>query len=126
MNIYSQITFFYYDNLVGACNFYENIFKFEIVQDQKMAKIYRAGKSFFGVVDGGKGSLRAKPDNAVMLTLIVDNVSEWYQYLKANNVKEIKKLTSGTYVESAFFEDPGGYIIEIQKFHNSDVQKEFK
>jgi len=126
MKVYSQVTFFYYQDLKTACDFYEKIFKFEVVQDQKMAKIYRIGKSFFGVVDGKKGSLRPKSENATMLTLIVDDVHEWYEYLKANNVKEIKGTASATYIESAFFMDPGGYVIEIQKFQNSDIQKEFE
>jgi predicted enzyme related to lactoylglutathione lyase len=62
MEIYSQITFFYYEDYKAACEFYENIFNFKVVQDQKMAKIYQIGKSFFGIVDGDKGSLRPQPD----------------------------------------------------------------
>lgn len=126
MKVYSQITFFYYKNYKAACDFYENIFNFEIVQDQKMAKIYRIGKSFFGIVDGEKGSLRPQPDNAVMLTIIVDNVTQWYEYLKGKNVKEIKSPSKGVCAESAFFMDPGGYVIEIQRFINNEIQREFE
>lgn len=35
------ITFFYYDDLDAAAQFYERVLEFELVLDQGMARIYR-------------------------------------------------------------------------------------
>lgn len=125
MKLNSQITFFYYKDLNKAVNFYENVLGLEIIQDQKMAKVYRIGKSYFGIVDGEKGSLKAQDKNAAMLTILVDNVEEWAAYLIEKNVTCIKNVSCGKFAKSAFFEDPGGYVIEIQRFLDDGVQKEF-
>lgn len=126
MIISSQITFFYYDNMEEASQFYEEIMRFPIVQDQGFAKIYRAGKSFFGIVDGKTGSLRAQSENAAMLTLLVDNVSEWHEYLVSNGVKVWKEPQKGSFAETGFYFDPGGYVVEIQHFNNPDEHKVFE
>ncbi len=116
MKAYSQITFFYYDDLKAAQEFYEKIFPVELVQDQRKARIYRIGKSFFGIVDGRKGSLRPQAVPSAMLTIIVDDVKEWHEYLISKDVRVVKGTISGTYIETAYYRDPGGYIIETQRF----------
>ena len=126
MELKSQITFFYYKDLQKAADFYENIFGLTAIQDQSMAKVYRLGKSYFGIVDGEKGSLKAQEKNAAMLTILVDSVEEWATFLKGKGVKCVKDVSCGKFAKSAFFEDPGGYIIEIQRFLDEEVQKEFE
>jgi predicted enzyme related to lactoylglutathione lyase len=126
MNKYSQITFLYYEDLIPASHFYENVLKLEIVQDQKMAKIYRIGRdAYLGIVDGNKGFLKAQPHSAVLVTLIVDDVEAWYSRLVAQGVKILQPPKKGKFAESVFFEDPGGYALEIQRFLDDDTQKEF-
>ncbi len=126
MKLQSQITFFYYKNLEEAARFYEDIFHLEIIQDQSMAKVYKLGKSYFGIVDGVKGSLKAQDYNAAMLTMLVDSVEDWCAYLDEKGVKCIKPCSCGKFAKSAFYEDPGGYVIEIQHFMNEEVHKEFE
>lgn len=126
MKLQSQITFFYYKDLAEAARFYEDIFGLEIIQDQAMAKVYKLGKSYFGIVDGEKGSLKAQEKNAAMLTILVDSVEEWAEYLDKKGVKCIKPISCGKFAKSAFYEDPGGYVIEIQRFLNETVHKEFE
>lgn len=126
MKIYSNITFFYYKDLDKASDFYENTLGAEVVQDQKMAKVYKFGKTYFGIVDGEKGSLKAQEKNAAMLTLLVDDVEEWTKFLISKGTKCTKDVGCGRFAKSSFFEDPGGYIIEIQRFLDDEIQKEFE
>ena len=56
MKQYSNITFFYYEDFEAAVDFYENIFKLEVVQDQGHCKLYRQGKCYFGIVDSAYGT----------------------------------------------------------------------
>lgn len=118
MIVNSQVTFFYYDDYAGAAKFYEEVMNFPLVQDQGWAKIYRAGRTFFGIVDGKAGSLKPREDNAVMLTLLVDNVMEWHEHLVAHGVKVRSMPDKEGFAEAALYYDPGGYIIEIQHFNN--------
>lgn len=121
------ITFFYYDDIMKVVPFYEELLGFELVLDQKMARIYRiAGNSYFGIVDGNRGHLRHQPRSAVLLTIVSEDVPGWHAKLKAAGVKGLSEQLRGTYCEHFFFEDPAGYAIEIQRFHNPDVAKLFR
>jgi len=120
------ITFFYYEDLLQAATFYEEVLGFELVLDQRMARIYRiAGRSYFGIVDGNLGHLRHQPTSAVLLTIVDEDVAGWHARLKAKGVAKLTEILRGTYCEHFFFEDPAGYAIEVQRFHNPDVAKLF-
>ncbi len=120
----SQITFLYYDDLEPIDEFYREVMGFETVVDQGWAKIYAVSEtSFVGIVDGTKGSLKPQKKNAVLVTLVVDDVYAWYEYLKGKGVKmtsEVKEHEA-IQVRGFFCEDPGGYAIEVQKFLDPDV-----
>ena len=91
-----------------------------------MAKIYRiAGRCYFGIVDGTKGHLKIQERNAVLLTIVVEDVKGWHEAMKSKNVKNLSDIHWGNYCEHFFFEDPVGYAIEIQRFHDADVAKLF-
>lgn len=104
---------------------FEGIFHLEIIQDQGFAILYKLGKSFFCIVDGNKGSLRAQLQNAAMLTIIVDDVKSWYEYLTAQGVKVKSNPSKNDFVENAFYFDPGGYIVETQTFLDHNIQNVF-
>lgn len=58
-----------------------------------------------------------------MITLVTDNpksVDEWHNNLKENNVKIITppKDIDEIGIRAFLFEDPEGYVIEIQYFYN--------
>ena len=126
MKQYSNITFFYYDDFAAAENFYENIFHLELVQDQGGCKLYRQGKCYFGIVDSAYGTIHALPKSACMLTIIVDNVMEWYEYLTSKGVKVMSGPNVNDWVENVFYLDPGGYVVETQTFLDPEVQKAFQ
>ncbi len=116
------ITFFYYDDIAPAAAFYEGVLGFELVLDQGMARIYRiAGRSYFGIVDGTRGHLKHQPKSAVLLTIVAEDVAGWHARLAAAGVAALTPIQRGTYCEHFFFEDPAGYAIEVQRFHDPKV-----
>jgi hypothetical protein len=121
------ITFFYYPDIHAVAPFYENVLRFELVLDQGLARIYRiAGNSYFGIVDGNRGHLRHQEKSAVLLTVVSEDVEGWHAKLTEIGVAGLTEMRRGTYCDHFFFEDPAGYAIEIQRFHNPDVAKLFR
>ena len=126
--IKSQITFLYYKDLAEPQRFYGEIMGFELVEDQGWAKIYRiGGNAFVGLVDESRGSRKVKEDSAVLLTLVVDDVPGWYEYLKEQGVKIVRELgqSDEIQVQYCFIEDPGGYMIEIERFLKPELAAVF-
>lgn len=127
MNSDYGITFFYYEDIHAVARFYEDVMEFELVLDQTMARIYRiAGSSYFGIVDGTRGHLRHRPDSAVLLTVVSEDVAGWHARLKAAGVDGLSDILRGTYCEHFFFKDPAGYALEIQRFHDPKVAALFR
>ena len=125
----SQITFLYYDDLVPASAFYEAVMEFEMVEDQGGAKIYRvSGNAYMGIVDEKFGYHKTHPENALLFTLVVDDVEQSYAYLKAKGVTVLDELTpAGTSKIRRFvIQDPGGYTIEVQQFLEPESAKIFQ
>jgi catechol 2,3-dioxygenase-like lactoylglutathione lyase family enzyme len=118
-NVQSQITFLYYTDLQPAAAFYGDVLGFDLVEDQAWAKIYRVGRdAFLGIVAGERGFHRPQAQNAVLLTLVVDDVPGWYAHLKGRGVKLLSEVQhrEDIQIRCFFFEDPGGYTLEIQQF----------
>ena len=129
LKLNSQITFLYYKDLNEAKDFFENILNLEIIDDQGDAIIYRIAKgAFIGIVDEKKGHCKAQDISAVLITLVTDNVKDWYEYLLSRGVKmetPIQKPKNFP-VECFFFKGPGGYEFEVQKFLIPETSEKFK
>ena len=126
----SGITWFYYDNFAQAAAFYEEVLGFESVVDQDWAKIYLISNgAFLGVVDAqaGKGSCTTQPESAVLLTLVVDDTNPWHAHLKEKGVSGLTEIQhrEDIQIECFFFEDPGGYRLEIQTFLDPQIARRF-
>lgn len=120
------ITFFYYPDIHAVTAFYETVLGFELVLDQGLARIYRiAPNSYFGIVDGNRGHLKHQEKSAVLLTIVAQDVETWHARMTASGVAGLTEIRRGTYCDHFFFEDPAGYALEIQRFHNPDVAKLF-
>lgn len=128
-NSSSIITWFYYRSLAKAATFYEKILGFALVQDQGWAKIYRVKDgAFIGIVDEQKGFCHAQDESAVLLTLVVGDVNEWYQYLKGQGVNIVTQIEEkkDIQIRCFFLKDPGGYALEIQQFLDPGTALVFK
>ena len=124
----SQITFLYYEALPPAADFYGRIMGFELVEDQGWAKIYRSGgNAFVGIVDGERGYHRPQEKNAAMLTLVVDDVPAWEAHLRRQGVKILTPATVSTEIQAeyCFCQDPGGYVIELERFLKPELAAVF-
>lgn len=125
--IQSQITFLYYREIEPIAAFFQEVMGFDLVEDQGWAKIYRiAGDAFLGVVAGERGFHTPQEKNAVLVTLAVEDVSGWYDYLQDRGVKILSDIqhSQDIGVRCFFFEDPGGYAFEVEQFlkpHLSEI-----
>lgn len=126
--IQSQITFLYYREIESAASFYEGTLGFELVEDQEWAKIYRlGGNAFLGIVAGDRGFHRPQERNAVLITLVVNDVPGWYEYLRDKGVTLLTELreSKDIQVRGFFFEAPGGYTFEVQQFLKPELASIF-
>ncbi len=121
------ITFFYYQDILAVAPFYEVTLGFDLVLDQSIARIYRvAGTAYFGIVDGSSGHLEHQEKSAALLTIVSEDIAGWHSRMIAANVPGLSEIMRGRFCEHFFFRDPGGYAIEIQRFHDPSVAALFK
>jgi len=109
--VQGQITFLYYRQIEPAAVFYG--------EDQGWAKIYRVGgNAYLGIVAGDKGFHTPQERNAVLVTLVVNDIEGWYERLKSRGVKLLTELQHREEIQIRcfFLEDPGGYSLEVQQF----------
>ena len=126
--IRSQITFLYYHELEPVDRFYRDVMGLELVEDQRWAKIYAIGRgAFLGIVGGEKGFHEPQDENAVLVTLVVDDVFAWYDYLEERGVNLLTHVrdVEDIQVRGFFLADPGGYTLEIQQFLNPEIAAVF-
>ena len=128
MKLSSQITFLYFKELAGPANFFEEILQLKKVDDQGFARIYKiSGGAFIGIVDEAQGYCDAPAAKNMLITLVTEDVHQWYERLKAAGVAidAAPAIHEKANVEGFFFEGPGGYAFEIQKFLNPEIAMHF-
>jgi len=128
MKLSSQITFLYFKELTEPGRFFEEILKLEKVDDQGFARIYKiSGGAFIGIVDEANGYCNSPSEKNVLITLVTEDVHPWYERLKDAGVAiaAAPAVQAKANVECFFFEGPGGYAFEIQKFLNPEIAVHF-
>jgi predicted enzyme related to lactoylglutathione lyase len=128
MRLSSQITFLYFKELAGPAHFFEEVLQLPKVDDQGFARIYRiSGGAFIGIVDEAQGYCDAPVAKNVLITLVTDDVHQWYERLQDAGVAIAAPpaVQPKANVECFFFEGPGGYAFEIQKFLNPEIAMHF-
>ena len=112
----SQVTMFYYDDLDDAARFYGELLGLEKSLDYGWVKFFQTGPaSSVGIVQRGSGAWHdPQPQNAVMLSLVTDDVDAWYRRLSVmEGAVVLKELGEGGGIRSFLLEDPGGYTVEF-------------
>lgn len=122
MNLESegQITFFYYNDLERADDFYSTIMEFEKVIDLSYARVFKITEgAHIGIVNSEEGYLKPSKDKPVMLTIIVENIESWFNNLKEKgiNVKEGMVRRKKPDMTTLLIKDPEDYVIEILQFN---------
>ena len=128
MRLSSQITFLYFKELAEPAHFFEEVLGLPKVDDQGFARIYRiSGGAFIGIVDEAQGYCDAPAAKNMLITLVTEDVHQWYERLKAAGVAidAAPAIHEKANVEGFFFEGPGGYAFEIQKFLNPEIAMHF-
>ncbi len=109
------VTFLHTNDLIRTAQFYEEILELPLVRDQGVCRIYKSS------ADGYLGfctHLDAAHPESIILTLVTNDVDDWYQKLKDKGVTiTTPPLHNPKYqIYHFFFKDPNGYTLEIQRF----------
>lgn len=117
---------FYYEDLSRVVPFYEETLGLTKTFNDDWVKIYQlTATSFVGLVQEGEGSFhRARAENAVMLSIVTEDVDAWYGHLKGDKgIVFLKDIYNNEHapIRAFLVEDPGGYSVEF--FQWLDVEK---
>lgn len=126
-SIDSQTVMLYYETIDEAARFYGETLGLEKTLDSDWVKIFQVSEtSSVGVVAEGGGAYHsARPDNAVMLSIVTSEVDAWYARLKtAGNVTFLKEIynSDGVPIRAFLIEDPGGYTVEFYQWLSDDKE----
>ncbi|MDJ0973164.1 MAG: VOC family protein [Planctomycetota bacterium] len=113
----AAITFCNVPDLAEVSAFYETVLGLPLVLDQGGCRIFRvAGSGYFGFCERDG----VPQTETVLLTLVLDDVDGLHQRLvDADVTVDQPPQDNPTYgIYHAFYRDPAGYRIEIQRFHN--------
>mgnify|MGYP000449928966 CR=1 FL=1 len=110
-----QVTFLLVSDLERSARFYGEMLGLEMVLDQGDCRIYRAAREAFLGLCRRQG--RSGQD-AVIVTLVSDDVDGHHQRLMAAGAPcDREPQLNPTYnVYHAFYRDPDGFLVEIQRF----------
>jgi extradiol dioxygenase family protein len=115
-SISSQITMLYYENIDDASVFYGEILGLKKTFDWTWVRFYQTGPaSSVGIVTEGDSAWHdVQERNAVMVSLVTEEVDAWYERLSGrDDVVFLKHIGDGGGIRSFMLEDPGGYTIEF-------------
>jgi catechol 2,3-dioxygenase-like lactoylglutathione lyase family enzyme len=121
-----QITFLDTDDLARTAEFYEGVLGLRLARDQGSCRIYHVcAGAYLGFCQrqgspspSGSSVAPRGAAGVTVLTLITDDVDEWYRRLEARGVEIVKPPADNPpyRIYNAFARDPNGYLIEIQRF----------
>lgn len=119
----SQVTFLYFDDLVRARDFFQNIIGLEKAFDQgeDYCTIYRVSQSsYLGIVNREKGSVKATERDGVLFSFVVDDAEKVYEVLKNKNLANMTPLKTNREINIQGFQftGPEGYRFEVETFLN--------
>lgn len=131
MNLTSQTTFLYVEDMARARYFFDEVIKLEVVYDPLWACVWRTGRdSFLGVVDNQsqRGLIRNPNKDSVLVSLTTEDIESAYTYLCSQD--SIANITPIRFVEdiglkSFLFHGPEGYLFEVQEFTNLELKELF-
>jgi len=112
----SSVTMLYYRDIGPAARFYGDILGLELELDWDWIRFYKTGPaSSVGLVTEGDGAWHeVREQNAVMLSLVTEDVDAWYQRIAGRaDVIVLKDIGDGGPIRSFLLEDPGGYTVEF-------------
>ena len=122
-SIDQQITFLYTKDISKSAVFYEDIMQLPLVLDQGGYRIYGVtDTAYVGVCERENAATEPK---GIIFTLVVSDVDGWYSHMRNQGVpfKKPPAVNNAYGIYHCFAKDPNGYLIEIQRFLDSDWNK---
>jgi catechol 2,3-dioxygenase-like lactoylglutathione lyase family enzyme len=119
-----QITFLHTSDLEATTQFYQETLGLPLALDQGDCRIFRVRPgAYLGFCQRAKAS---QSGVGIILTLVTDQVDECYEELLELGVtfEESPTYNPGYDIYHCFLRDPNGYLIEIQRFEDSDWMEE--
>ncbi len=118
----ATVTWLYYKDMVNMEKFYQEKFGLQPAADQGWAKIYQASKSgYMGLVDERRGMHSFTEKKAVTVSFLIDDLDGWFNYVKANQLFELRQNEVNTGPEKRYRDfvgyDPEGYYLEFDTFY---------
>ena len=118
VGVSDQVTFLYYDDLAEPRRFYGTLLGMAAYYETPWVTLYRSAPSAtIGIVKRPKDPLTAETKrDAVMVSIVTNDVESWYRDLKrGGRVKIQKELYDHPTVPIRAFQisDPAGYSIEF-------------
>ncbi len=114
------VAFLYTEDLEATDRFYRETLGLTLALDQGPCRIYRVtDTAFIGFCRAGTAVGRAAPAaDGVILTLVSDQVDDWYNQLVERGipVEQPPKKNDKFNLYHCFIRDPNGFLIEIQTF----------
>ena len=114
-----HVTFLYTHDLDASAAFYGETLGLSLALDQGGCRIFKTSpEAFLGVCR--RSEHRPSSPEAIIVTLVTDDVDGWYERLKAKGaIIEAAPIGNPEYnIYHFFLSDPDGYKIEIQSFRD--------
>jgi len=121
-SVAAGVTFFYYDKLDEAADWYENKLGLNKLTDEGWVVIFElTDSSHLGLVNATEGSLKPTENKGAMFSVDTVDLEAWYEKLKdvdgINMIHGIEGSEDG-WIEEFRMTDPGGYIIEFFRWRS--------
>jgi catechol 2,3-dioxygenase-like lactoylglutathione lyase family enzyme len=121
LGFYGAVTWTYYQDMLEAEKFYEEIMGLRLIVDQGWTKVYQVSETgYIGLVDERRGMHTFSESKAVNVSFLLGDVSGWFDYVKKNRSFPLRQDSleigpEGKYKGFVGF-DPGGYFLEFDQF----------
>jgi len=117
-SINEQYTMLYYKDMKAPRKFYGGLLGLSSAMDDEWLSLYQlTPASYIGVIKEGEGSWhKVQENNAVMISIVTDDVDGWYERIRQDSsVSILKEIYNNQSVPIRAFlvQDPGGYTVEF-------------
>ncbi len=110
-----QVTFLSVRDLERSTVFYRDVLGLSLVLDQGDCRIFEVTPTAFVAVCGRADGVSPE---GIIVTLVTDDVDGWHDRLSVAGVtcERAPNHNEKYHLYQAFYRDPDGYLIEIQRF----------
>jgi predicted enzyme related to lactoylglutathione lyase len=119
LGLRATVFWLYYNDLIPAQKFVEDVFGQTLLVDQGFSKVYPSSNSgFIGLVDQARGLHRFSETKSVNVVFQTPHLESWFERFKSRGIKIKSELgeAEGSLVRAFVALDPAGYFLEFHWF----------